>query len=1047
MTEDYPCSVCGKQVISDAIFCNSCDSWVHFQCNHLSKSDFDSLVKSDESEPWSCIKCNFDALNHVDNSCEFYDVPSFNSKNLNDKNLSFLHLNISSSDKHFDNFDTFLKSLNHTFKIIGISETRIRSGNTDFPLQDYKAFHTPTEAEAGGTSLYIQESLKPSRRQDLESFLYVPKTLESTFGEFSQGSSNFVVGTIYKHPFMKVLDFIPLLGPVLDKVSSEGKALILLGDFNINLLNFDKDPNVFKFLDTLGSYLLKPYINIPTRISDHSETVIDNIFISSVPFSACSGNFITGISDHLIQFTVLDNANSSTLPETLFYKDWKNFNSIRFSEEFESTDWPTILAPEKLNPELSFISFYDKINHMINENLPLKLITKKQKKRDLKPWITKGILKSMSIRDKLLKKFIKAKNQDSKTLLHSKYKSYRNRITDLLRVSKKLHYQNFFNLNSKNPKRTWEGINEIINKNTRKTASTIILNVNNKTVTDPSSISDEFNLFFTTVAEKIQSEIPKVGNFENYINRLESPESFFFSPVTKPEIIKVIHSLDQSKSTGDFSIPKQVFNSVPDKLAEILEILINLTFETGIFPSSLKKVKVIPVFKNKGSNQDVTNYRPISLLSNVDKIFEKLVYSRLISYLERHNILSDRQFGFRKKHSTKLALISLTEEIRRYLDSGQFACGVFIDLQKAFDTVDHDILLRKLELYGVRGIANKWFRSYLSNRIQYVSYLNSKSTCKNISVGVPQGSVLGPLLFLIYINDLCNALQFSKTSLFADDTSIIYSDLCLQNIEDRINLDLDNLFIWLCANKISLNITKTKILLFRNVHKILNHNLEFKINSQPIYLSQSVKYLGVTLDHFMNWSLYTKSLCSKLNSANGAISRLRHYVPRTTLIQIYYALFFSHLNYACQVWGQTTNPNIQRVFILQKKCLRLMTFSDFNAPSSQLFSNLGLLKFSDLVKVRNVSLIHQILTNQCPTRVSSIFSLSYYHHGHHTRGNNINLLSRPLCRTLAYGVNSITYQSILHWNELQQIHHDMILTELSKRRLYHIHSNLMLNQY
>ena len=210
-----------------------------------------------------------------------------------------------------------------------------------------------------------------------------------------------------------------------------------------------------------------------------------------------------------------------------------------------------------------------------------------------------------------------------------------------------------------------------------------------------------------------------------------------------------------------------------------ISFLINRSFTTGIFPSALKTSKVIPVFKNKGSNQTVDNYRPISLLSNIDKIFEKLVYSRLISFLELHNVLSEKQFGFRKKHSTNDALISLTEEIRRSLDSGKLSCGVFIDLQKAFDTVDHEILLHKLKLYGIRGVANRWFRSYLTNRIQFVTYSGSNSKTKIISAGVPQGSVLGPLLFLIYINDLCNAIQFSQTSLFADDTSIIYSDFLL----------------------------------------------------------------------------------------------------------------------------------------------------------------------------------------------------------------------------------------------------------------------------
>ena len=461
----------------------------------------------------------------------------------------------------------------------------------------------------------------------------------------------------------------------------------------------------------------------------------------------------------------------------------------------------------------------------------------------------------------------------------------------------------------------------------------------------------------------------------------------------------------------------------------------------------MKIIKVIPIFKNKGSNQDVNNYRPISLLSNIDKIFEKLVYSRLMSFLSKHNVISNSQFGFRKNHSTKLALISITEEIRRALDSGKFACGVFIDLEKAFDTVDHNIILKKLDLYGIRGIANSWFKSYLSNRVQYVSYSGARSNIENITSGVPQGSVLGPLLFLIYINDLCNSIKHSSTSLFADGTSIIYEDSALKSIEHYVNLDLDSLSNWLSANRISLNVAKSKIIIFRNCHKTILHNLNFKINNKSLILSQSVKYLGITLDHFLNWNLNTKNLCSKLASANGAIFRLCYYVPRSTLIQVYYALFFSHLNYACQIWGQASSTNLNRIFILQKKCMRLITFSDYNAHSNELYIKLNLLKVKDIIKVRNVILVHDLLNGKCPARVSSTFSLNNYQHNHHTRGNKLGLLDRPTCKTLTYGINSITYQSILQWNDCQSQFPNSSLMNLAKARIKNIYQNNLISSY
>ena len=231
-----------------------------------------------------------------------------------------------------------------------------------------------------------------------------------------------------------------------------------------------------------------------------------------------------------------------------------------------------------------------------------------------------------------------------------------------------------------------------------------------------------------------------------------------------------------SKATGPHSIPTEILKLIKPNICHPLKEIINLSFATGIYPDILKIAKVIPIFKNKGDELLVSNYRPISLLSNVNKIFEKLAYSRLYSFLNLHNCIYELQFGFRAHHSTNHALISLTEMIRNALDNSNFACGIFIDLQKAFDTVDHEILLKKLDYYGVRGLANNWFKSYLSNRQQFVSINGFNSKNLTMKYGVPQGSVLGPLLFLIYINDLHKAIKYSVTHLFADDTNLLVTN-------------------------------------------------------------------------------------------------------------------------------------------------------------------------------------------------------------------------------------------------------------------------------
>ena len=666
-------------------------------------------------------------------------------------------------------------------------------------------------------------------------------------------------------------------------------------------------------------------------------------------------------------------------------------------------------------------------------------MSKKQILNSDKPWLTKALRKSIIIRDKILKKYINSKNITAKNELHLKYKRYRNSIINLIKISKQNYYKKFFSDNIKNSKQIWNGINNLIFKSHSNKNNNISIKIKDIMIKNEAEIASAFNDFFGSIAQNLQDKIPNFGNFQDYVTGLNSPESFFFKAVTESEMLKTFSTLNFSKSTGDFSIPKQIFEIIPDNLAHILTSLINLTFETGIFPSSLKIVKVIPVFKNKGCNSDVNNYRPISLLSNIDKIFEKLVHKRLTSFLNKHNIFFNKQFGFRKSHSTNHALIALTEKIRSSLDNGHFSCGVFIDLQKAFDTVDHDILLQKLKSYGIRGKCNQWFESYLKNRKQYVSINGVKSDFKQVSFGVPQGSVLGPLLFIIYINDLPNALLFSDATLFADDTCILYSNPSLKLIQKRLNIDLKRLFKWLCANKISLNVSKTEVLLFRDKRKTINHNVGLKLNGKPLFFSRYVKYLGILLDEHLSWTFHCNTLSLKLRKTNGLISKLRHFVPRPILLLFYNSFFDSHLRYACQIWAQTNCP---RIYKLQKQCIRLITFSKFNASSLPIFLELKILKLPDLVKSLNILLIYLILTKSAPTFLINLYNLRKYPDYHNTRGNDLGLLSRPLCRTSKYGLNSIVYQSIVQWNELQLLFPDDLST-LSYQKLKDLFKSIM----
>ena len=394
----------------------------------------------------------------------------------------------------------------------------------------------------------------------------------------------------------------------------------------------------------------------------------------------------------------------------------------------------------------------------------------------------------------------------------------------------------------------WRGIKKIISSNNSSHTFPTAITVNNETITNPSDIANAFNNYFAKVAINIQSSIRfSKKKYYDYLPPLNI-ESFFLTPTDSTEVSNIIFSLNQNKSDGPNSIPIKILKLLNKDISDQLAILFNQSFSSGIFPSILKTSKIIPIYKKKGSKLECSNYRPISLLSNIDKILERLMYNRLYNFLEKKEIIFSLQFGFRQKYSTAHTLIHLTDKISREIDKGNYACGIFVDFQKAFDTVDHHILLKKLEYYGVRGISNKWFALYLSNRKQFVSINGYKSNLADVKCGVPQDSILGPLLFLIYINDLHAAIMHSEVHHFADDTNLLNFNSCVKSIKKQVNYDLKNLSNWLKANKISLNVGKTELVLFSSSKKQLDCDLKIKLNGKRLYETDSVKYLGIQTD-------------------------------------------------------------------------------------------------------------------------------------------------------------------------------------------------------
>ena len=552
-------------------------------------------------------------------------------------------------------------------------------------------------------------------------------------------------------------------------------------------------------------------INRPTRVAKDSATLIDNIFTNC--YSNIDNTFqcliYTDVTDHFpiihVDFGMkLLDTDSVVTRRNVSYK-----NHQRFHQSISSIDWRSLY--NESGTQTAFNLFHSTLLKHFHKHFPKQTV--KMRYANRKPWLTQGMKDSIKEKNKLYKKYLKISTVANET----RYKTYRNKLHHILKIAEKQHYSELLMNCQSDIKKTWKIIKNIVNKNkARQSQSKFKLNDETFT-TDGSIISNTFNDFFINIGPNLAGKIPNVGH--SPIEYMGQPlvNSIFFSEVTIVEISQILGSL-KNGAAGYDEISASLLKLISPFIVEPLVYLCNQSLQEGIFPTELKIANVTPLYKSDDSFV-FNNYRPVSLLCVLSKVFEKVMYNRLLEFLESYKILTNSQFGFRKLHSTFMALMTLMDRLITSLENDEHVIGIFLDFSKAFDTVDHVILLNKLSHYGIRGSALKWFESYLSNRKQYVTYNGISSLTKTVKCGVPQGSILGPLLFLIYINDLCSVCKHTFPILFADDTNLFSSGKEIEALEANINSELSHISTWLKVNKLSLNIKKTHYMIFRKRKK------------------------------------------------------------------------------------------------------------------------------------------------------------------------------------------------------------------------------------
>ena len=776
-------------------------------------------------------------------SCDYLfpdNIPdAYVQSNPNNFNVFFCNIN-SIPYKLSDLLDDNIIPL--AFDAITFCETKLNSNIQHlYSIPGYNLHTNNNSRHSGGVAIYIRENADCFIRNDLT---FMDSYIETLFIEIKSLPNNIIIGVVYRRPKTDAIAFINKLDDILIKVACENKSTIITGDFNFNLLKLDSIATVQEYLMNFQSKCFFNLINKPTRVTPTSATCLDHIWCNNLKALQSCGIIYSRISDHFpvvssFDLTCSKNTNSKI---TKLIRKFNDTNTEKFTESLRNTSWDLVLS--SINPNVILENFYSIFNALFNKHFPLEPV-KHTKSNDNKPYITNEIKSLIKEKHKLQRKYAKYP-----VTYGEQFRQLRNRVTQKIRVAEANYYKSLLDNNKGNSKKTWQAINTILRRNkTNKSPET--LNTDIGSLTASKDIANHFNKFFTEIGPRLSENVPSsLHNFSHYLGEAKQNE-FILSPVTEAELLCTINLLNDSAAGFD-EIPSSLIKKTASILSPVLLHLCNCSFASGIFPNLLKTAKVTPVFKS-GDNCLADNFRPISVLCTLNRILESLMKDRLSKFCQNNNLIAEQQYGFQPNKSTESAVTTLTDHILTQMDNNKFTIGIFLDFSKAFDTVDHQILLRKLENCGIKGTSLAWFQSYLNNRKQFVHLNNEFSEWLQIKCGVPQGSILGPILFLLYINDIINSSKLLKFVLFADDSTLYASHSDLNYLISSVNQEITYVKQWIDANKLTLNVKKTHYIIFARLRKKISIEPIIKINNDTLNRVYDTKFLGVTLDSHLSW--------------------------------------------------------------------------------------------------------------------------------------------------------------------------------------------------
>lgn len=891
-------------------------------------------------------------------SCHKYLSPA-QPNAVNKNTLTVVTQNIRSINANFDLFLAFLSSLNTSVDVLVLTECWTSCHNPPPSLNNYDMFWTRNKINQNdGVVTYV--------RQELGAAAYEPPVSDGNCLVVTM-SPDYAIVCSYRPPsFQNASRYLSSVDTVLSNIST--KHIIFTGDINLNILPGNLSDFAQDYLDIMAMHGLRQGINLPTR----AVTCLDH-FMVKINCAWKTLVFEQQLTDHSPILLYVDNARV-TKSNVIYNRVVINNDGIRDSLAQEL--WKDLFLIEDVNTATGL--FTAKILSVVKQNTQIKTFSKRN--QPLKPWITKSVVRSIKKRDRLHKRA--RLSPDDKTLT-DKYIKYRIVCNNIIKRLKRDYYRNKLLKNQGNIKETWKIMKEVCNFNKTKTTSKDLLAIGD----EPTQSLNQVNSYFTSVGGMLANEtLFKINTTESELSvlaRTPNPpvNSMSMVPTDPDEVKAVISGLKSHCAPGWDQVTAMLLKRCVMFLAEPIAFICNLSLETGTFPAAFKAAVVCPVFK-AGDKRNPSNYRPISLLSTLSKVLEKLVKRRVMRYLEINNLLSSNQYGFRERRSTEDAVLTLTSQTTSYLDGGDKCLGAFLDLQKAFDTVSIPILLTGLENVGIRGIALDWFADYLTLRTQRVRVEGYESESAVCSYGVPQGSTLGPTLFLIYINELCSTtLPGMDLLMFADDTVLLFHAKTWQKVVSLAEDGLSLVTKWLEHNLLTLNINKTKYMCFSlTTAGDPGSNISVKIHTYPCNLSArsvscccstltrvaSIKYLGVIIDDKLNWNLHIVALAARVRKLIYVFKNLRSVADSKLIIQTYKALCECILRYCICAWGRAAKTYLITAERAQRAVLKVLLYLPFRYPTAELYEKANVLSVRKLFIYESVRRYHKTVIPLLP---------------------------------------------------------------------------------